>query len=431
MKIDSLLAIGAGLIISVASMAQTAREDFRRNKDLSASNYVAYDNVRPDDTYKYTPSPKNYAPFYISNYARHGSRWLIVPEQYSDLVKTLGMAEKYGKLTDTGKDVLEKIREFVKTCKNRLGELTPVGERQHHGIAKRMANRFPEVFTGDDVYVDARSTVVIRSILSMTAECEELMAFNPKIKMHNDVSESLQWYMNGPIKKRIQSAVDTVGAIGRHYEVELTHPSRLMGVLFNDPVFVAEHIDAAKLMQRLFDFNGNLQSHDAKFTFNDIFTEDELYDLWKIKNITWYVRYGAAPASKGIAPYSQANLLRNIISTADTIIANKNHGATLRFGHEINVMPLAVLLELGDCAKAVEDLDNLDKEWLNYRIYPMGCNIQLVFYRPTKGKGDILVKALLNEHEMSMPVKTENYPYYKWDDLRSYYLGKLDAFDKE
>ena len=70
----------------------------------------------------------------------------------------------------------------------------------------------------------------------------------------------------------------------------------------------------------------------------------------------------------------------------------------------------------------------------------MGCNIQLIFYRPTKQKAnsqktiansdDILVKALLNERECTLPVKTNQYPYYKWSDLRQYYLDKLAKFEE-
>ena len=95
------------------------------------------------------------------------------------------------------------------------------------------------------------------------------------------------------------------------------------------------------------------------------------------------------------------------------------------------VLPLACLLELNNCNASVDNLDELEKYWQNYKIYPMACNIQLVFYKPKKGKsGDILVKALLNEREAKMPVETDNYPYYKWTDLRTYYLEKLRKFDE-
>ena len=105
-------------------------------------------------------------------------------------------------------------------------------------------------------------------------------------------------------------------------------------------------------------------------------------------------------------------------------------------------MPLACLLELDNCGMAVENLDELDTYWHNYRIFPMACNIQLVFYRPKakKVKGmeykspttgdDILVKALLNEREAYLPAQTDNWPYYKWQDLRQYYLNKIKEFEK-
>ena len=61
----------------------------------------------------------------------------------------------------------------------------------------------------------------------------------------------------------------------------------------------------------------------------------------------------------------------------------------------------------------------------------MGCNIQLVFYHSKKASDPILVKALLNEKETTLPVPTNQYPYYKWDDLRAYYLKKLEEFEKD
>ena len=57
--------------------------------------------------------------------------------------------------------------------------------------------------------------------------------------------------------------------------------------------------------------------------------------------------------------------------------------------------------------------------------------IQLIFYRPKKkgATGDILVKAMLNEREATLPVPTTQHPYYRWEDLRAYWSGRLDRFD--
>jgi hypothetical protein len=95
-------------------------------------------------------------------------------------------------------------------------------------------------------------------------------------------------------------------------------------------------------------------------------------------------------------------------------------------------MPLACLLELDSCGISIANPDELDRYWRNYNIFPMACNIQLVFYRPKKGKaGDVLVKALLNEREATLPVKAAQGPYYRWNDLRQYYLEKLNRFEKQ
>ena len=185
---------------------------------------------------------------------------------------------------------------------------------------------------------------------------------------------------------------------------------------------------AGDFMRQLFDVATNMQSHDTDIELLSLFTDEELYDQWRIRNVGWYLDYAASPVSDKMMPFSQVNLLKNIIETADTVTQPQ---VTLRFGHEVCVMPLACLLELDNCNVAIDHLDELDTYWRNYRIFPMAGNIQLVFYRPQKGKsGDILVKALLNERETSMPVATDNWPYYKWQDLRRYYLDKIAAFDR-
>lgn len=410
-------------------LAQTAREEIKENPRRSGGNYLAYlDPVKP-----LTKTPKGYEPFYISHYGRHGSRWLLSDGDYMDLIRTLSKADSYGKLTAKGKETLEKLQKFYPTSINRLGDLTTVGERQHHGIGKRMTEHFPEVFKGTPE-VDAKSTVVIRCILSMTAECEEITAFNPKTKMHNDVSESFQYYLNqgwmGEVRRQGNSRAR--GESVNKAKEDYTHPERFCQLLFNDQQYVADSINAKSFMRHTFEMATNMQSHDTNIDFMDLFTDEEIYDLWKIKNIDWYLGYGAAPQTGGIMPFSQVNLLKNIIETADTITGKKGwNGATLRFGHEICVMPLACLLELDSCGRAVEDLEKLDEQWVNYRIYPMACNIQLVFYRPVKGNGDILIKALLNEGEATLPLPTDNYPYYKWNDFKQYFTKKLADFEEK
>ena len=405
----------------------SAKDEIAANRFLAGSNYLDYD--RQLSTKPLTPAPKGYEPYYMSHYGRHGSRWLISDGNYSRPIATLETAKEMGKLTPEGEKVLETLKAIYKTSTKRLGDLTTVGERQHHGIGKRMTQNFPEIFKAKNVMIDARSTTVNRCILSMIAECEELAAANPTARIHNDVSESLQYYLNQPWEGVVKEMGRNTGdKEDRDYSIKWTHPERLMKVLFNDQDFVYNNISAGALMRQLFHVACNMQSHDTDLELFSLFTDEEVYDQWRQKNIGWYLDYGPSPVSGSKMPFSQLNLLKNIIETADTVTQTQ---ATLRFGHEVCVMPLACLLELDNCGMAVDNLDELDKYWRNYRIFPMGCNIQLIFYRPKKGAGDVLVKALLNEREAYLPIETSQWPYYKWQDLRQYYLNKIADFEKE
>ena len=433
MKSKALIAIC--LLCCGIATAQTAQEELKANRYLSGSNYLDYD--RQLSTTPLTPAPKGYEPFYMSHYGRHGSRWLISEGDYTTPLNILRDAHEAGKLTAEGEAVLKKLEDFFPTTVKRLGELTTVGERQHHGIGSRLARNFPEIFKAKNVPIDARSTVVIRCILSMEAECEELAAANPTARIHNDVSESLQYYLNQGWSDRLRQASRESRKVRNQYEQKYSHPERLMKLLFNDQQYVYDNIRASSLMRQLFEIAANMQSHDTDIELYSLFTDEETYDQWRMRNIGWYLDYAAAPQTGAIMPFSQLNLLKNIIETADTIVplssnleplSSKTPQATLRFGHEVCVMPLACLLELGQCGAQVENLDTLDRVWRNYRIFPMACNIQLVFYRPKKGNGDILVKALLNEREMTLPAKPVSGPYYRWEDLRQYYLEKIKRF---
>ena len=426
-KTLTLLVFSCSLL---TSFAQTAKEEIYADILKSGSNYMAYQAP----TKALTKAPKGYEPFYMSHYGRHGSRWLINENDYTSVIRVFRRANELGKLTPLGKEALAKLERFIPTTKGRLGELSDIGEQQHHGIGRRMTENFPEIFSGKDAEVDARSTVVIRCILSMTAECEELTAFNPQMKMHNDVSESYQYYLNHNFSQRLKDASRNRGSIVDEYKKKYTHPERFCRALFNDESYWSdEDFRPRSFMRAVFNVITNMQSHGNGEDMWNLFTTEECYDLWKIVNIDWYLGYGAAPQTGGIMQFNQADLLHNIIETTDTIMASKTfkNGATLRFGHEVCVMPLACLLELDSCGRQVQDLDHLEDYWVNYRIYPMACNIQLVFYRSKKLKdAPILVKALLNEKEATLPVPTDQYPYYKWDDLRAYYVKKLKEFER-
>ncbi len=402
-----------------------ARAEIHRDICLSASNLAAY--REPDAAL--TPTPAGYEPFYMSHYGRHGSRWLINKNEYTDVIDVLQRGHDAGALTERGELLLRQIKEIYKVADGRFGDLTSVGESQLHHIGKRFAERFPEIFCRPETQIDARATIVTRCILSMTAACEEIAAANPQAKIHNDVSKSFQYYLNADRSERaIADNIARKKAAAKDFNKNL-HPERFWAMLFRDPEYRDKIIQSRRqMMKKVFYICGNQQSHEPYISLYDLFTEEECYELWRGENVNWYVEN-----AQGTAPFTQAALLKNIIATADEVVGSRTfRGATLRFGHDFCLMSLAALLELGNCYPEIPaaDIYKLDKVWANFRIVPMASNIQLVFYRPTNGTGDILVKALLNERETTLPTPPTQGPYYNWCNLRSYYLKKLATYEQ-
>ena len=95
------------------------------------------------------------------------------------------------------------------------------------------------------------------------------------------------------------------------------------------------------------------------------------------------------------------------------------------------VLPLTCLLGLNGYDLEETNLEKLEgKGWLAYKVFPMAANLQFIFYRKNFDDQDILVKVLLNENEATLPIKSKTAPYYKWSEVRQYYLNKLEAYDK-
>lgn len=414
-------------LFAITTIAQSVQEDLKRDIRYSASNQMAY----PTPTQALTPAPEGYKPFYISHYGRHGSRYLINPKDYSYPHEVLKSADSAGVLTPLGKDVLKRYEIIIQEAANRYGELTPLGAEQHRQIARRMYERFPEVFEGN-VWVDAKSTVVIRCILSMTNELTELTRLNPKLRIRHDASMHDMYYMNFNDKELLKKKWNKESNdVYEKYFKEMVNYDYAFCQLFTDTSFVWRKADARKFYEKLFHTANNLQNLEArkKVTLYDLFTDEDIYNNWRVANMWWYLGYGFSQLNGGKQPYVQRNLLRKIIEEADSCIVLQNPGATLRFGHETMVMPLTVLMGLNGYDLVTDDYAHLDqKGWVNYRIFPMGANIQLVFYRRNTGNKDVLVKVLLNENEATLPIKSDTAPYYKWSEVRDYYIKKIESY---
>lgn len=421
----ALLATSA-LMSASTILAQTPREDFKRDITLSASNYVAYRGPQK----QLSPAPKGYKPFYLSHYGRHGSRYMIGKAAYDVPYFSLLKAKQEGKLTPKGEETLRKVALIREDAKGRDGELTPLGALQHQGITRRMMERFPEIFAGK-TNVEARSTVVIRCILSMENGLQAMLRKNPQLHIFHDASYHDMYYMNQP-DKHLDSLKNCIGRKVVQEELTSKHDNykRVMEELFNDPAWVKLNINQRDLNHKLYEMAGAIQGTElrGKVSLYDLFTQDELYDNWVVSNSWWQMSYGNSPYTGNVQPYSQRNLLRDIVEKADSCIALPHPGATLRYGHDTMVTPLTCLLNLNGYGAEIKDPEKIATQWFDYKITPMATNLQFVFYRKAKSD-DILVKVLLNEDEATLPIKSDVTPYYHWNDFKAYCQEKLASFN--
>jgi hypothetical protein len=395
--------------ISVVGHSQSARQDIVNNVYLSAGLLTAYPGPLQDTL---TPPPSGKKPFYISTYCRHGSRHLMGASSYTAPIDMLKTAQNAGTLTNFGQQILERLEIMNEHSLNRYGELTKIGLAQWQGIAKRMVRNFPEIFT-DSSSVDARSSIYIRCILSMETLLQELKAFNPQLKVFHDACENdMSFILPGYSSSRAatRSEAPTI-------PLPIINGDRIAGELFGKEY--TKEIDTEDLMLYLFELASQIQNTELRDSFSlyEIFNDDELYDIWRLQNASAYNHFHKGEDTEA--------LLERILEDADKAIADHSPCAHFRFGHESVLLPLACRMGINNLDKDYDSAEELEAaDWKTYRIYPMAGNIQIIFYRSSPSDSDILVKILLNEGEVSLPIETDMAPYYHWNDVRHYWQNK-------
>lgn len=412
------------LAVSLSSIhmhAQTTKEEVLSDLNKAGGIYYAY----PDKSYNVTPAPKVYKPFYISHYGRHGSRYLISDNDYSGPINILHKAFDEDALTPLGINLMHRLDSIYIETADRAGDLSPLGVKQHRGIAERMVFNYPEVFKNETT-ISARSTTVIRCVLSMDAFCERLKELNPKLDITRESSQKYMSYLNYHSPESNEWYDKEFKMEEQNFEKEKTNPDRLITSLFSDPGFVRKNVDKHQLMWALYYLAVGMQNIETDITLMDIFTEDELFDLWQVFNFRFYGGSANYAGNRGLEIDNAKYLLQNIIDSAEEALIMDTPSVTLRFGHDGNVIPLAGILEFPAASGKTENAENAFSYFADFKVAPMAGNVQMIFFKnPKDSKAPILVKFLLNEEEQRIPLETDMWPFYKWDDVKTFYQPKL------
>ena len=406
-------------LLSLTGRAQggSALEQLRRDPLKSYGNDYPY----LFETGRLTPAPRGYKPFYISHYARHGSRYYWNETLYHQLDTLLTLAHGRHQLTAEGEAFYGRFMAAKQELVTGISELTQLGWDQHQRIARTMYNRFPEVFR-DGGYVLAISSLSGRCVLSMSAFCQELVQCNPKIEIREQSS---------------RFTLDAVVPTDKENPVKHDFPKVKPRYEQHRELFQGKDDLQDKILSRVFTSTEGLPGGRSRIAgdltnlytslpnighegmMGNIITDEEMVARWESSNLGAYSWVFSDQ-------YSMIPILDDIIAKADAAIAGSGHRADLRFGHDGCIGPLTVLMGLNGADRDPEDPNEVKDCYQNWQTCK-ASNIQLVFYRSRRNPDDILVKCLLNGFEASLPVQTDSFPYYRWDDVRRFYRERCDS----
>ena len=428
-----LIAVLVASVVVLGLDAKVIKKDQMNADNLKKFAGSVYAYEAP--TEPLTPAPKGFKPVYLTHFGRHGSRYLDNASNYDRPYNILKEADDAGALTDFGKDVLRRVEIIRAEADQRAGDLTQKGMQQHRDIARRMVENYPELFTNDKIIM-ARSTTSHRVLVSEYSALMQILRMRPKIKLDYDSSNHDEPWMYTE-DKGVSAHKRKINAAVQEFNRNHTHPERLMKALFKDTGFITDYQgqgrdQSGSLYSSLYDVASYVQGSDPGVDLNDVFTYDEWYDLFLMNNMRWYSQAGYSPLTDNVIPYGHCVTLQNFIDFADEALAGNGVSVMLRYGHEVTLMSFFSLLDLNGSGYSTDDLESVADHWVAYDLACMGGNVQWIFFRDKKGT--VIVKFLMNEVEATLPETVPFYkddkgrefkPYYRWEDVRKFYLDKI------
>ena len=305
-------------------------------------------------------------------------------------------------LTKEGKRVRRQMKKVWKNAHGHGGLLTPLGARQHQGIARRMVENYPEVFT-DETIVLARSSVVDRCRKSMLAFTGQLSQLCPPKEMTIETDSAFMAYIayTTPELRQLERKV---------FPRMKGTPDRFIRHLFKQPDAVDEK---EKLMSELHTIASDMQDVELPINLYGIFTDEEFADIYECNNDRMVYCNGTEIRNEGIPALSAVTLWQEIVQRADEAIGKSYPSATLRFGHDTNLYRLLTLLQTESSMSGKMD-----------EILPMAANLQMIFFR--NETGNVIVRLLHNEQPTTIPVEAVFAGgFYRWDDIKTFVDSRI------
>ena len=414
-------------VITILFLALTAWAQSSSPADLlKADPRKAYGTDYPYEftTQKLTKAPSGYKPFYISHYGRHGSRYYWNAFLYRELDSLLSTAHRKQQLTAGGEAFYQKFQKAKDELATGVSELSDLGWEQHQRIARTMYNNFPEVFKkGGNVY--AIASLVGRCVLSMSGFCQELVQCNPKIEIRE---QSSRFTLDGvapddrqnPIKHSFPSPKPRYEKNRDQFKGLDNLRDIVVGRTFTSTEGLPGNLH--HIGSNLINLYTSLPNIGHEGMMGNLLTDEEVAACWETSNLGTY---------SWLFPlqYRMIPILQDIIKKADNVLnGTSDRIADLRFGHDDRLGPLHILMGINGADQDPEDpyqVKNIYQNWETCKA----SNIQFIFYRKGNDNANVLLKCLLNGKEATLPLPTDNFPYYKYSEFRQFYLNRCQSVE--
>ena len=392
-------------------------------------NYANY----PFHEFKEVKAPAGYSPFYISHLSRHGSRFDVGGdidpyEYFHELFKS--SAEK-GTLTPRGAAFFEDFEALYKEACGHSGEITENGKKDLRRIASNMYRRFPEVF-GGDTRIEAMSTGYTRTVQSLDTFCSALESLDPSLSVGILPQSAARaalfcWDFSKPFYHH------TDDEFIRNYSTApwaARYDSLFCSALEKEDIYARfftcrpEGANAKWFLKNLYGICAcDLGRNPSSTMLRDYLSEAEIRGVWQALNYRYYNIFGQGTQDGGRHWALMYPLLRDFLDKASDDLSSGNCQLRLRFAHDSQINPLLTLMGDARFLTAAAGDAGVDDVY-DWGFAPMASNLLFVFYRSRKGP--VLVRVLLNDEDVVLPLKARKGVYYEWEELKDYLESRID-----
>ncbi|MCF0193261.1 MAG: histidine-type phosphatase [Prevotella sp.] len=370
-----------------------------------------------------TPAPEGYEPVFMFHLGRHGSRFHTKDSIENIIHDFLGEAKSAQAFTPLGEELLAAFNKHHNMFQ--AGMLTPLGAREHQGIAERMFKRFPQLFNGDTRIV-ARSTKKSRCACSMVNFVNTLRNLDNSMTVTMDSAHyDVESYLKNVI--RIYDTQPLIDAYNQRHPLDES--------FFAKNVFKASYYDNNKEkvaamfpniieMMRYF----YTEDHDTAI-IRRVIPEKEWITFFKRYNFDVFESYRSTQPeyTKRLVGYTSL-ILDSLTTISDRQVSAQKPDTNLylHFSHDTFIIPLLVMLNL-DGTDHQYSAEEVYPDYDSTKMMPMGTNLQFIFYR--NSQGHVLLKVLFNEDECKLGnLDTIKGCYYDWEKVKQYFAQRKQKY---